>query len=111
MLQGIKSLSITVAHVRFYVNSRFDNVYRLHHILCLIARVGEHAWIGRLGTVGCPEVGYGLSHAITSTRRVVAGNWMADYASLICLGFDPARAFPFLGQTRFFAGCCSGERL
>ena len=34
----------------------------------LIARVGEHAWIGQLGTVGCLLVGYGLSHAITSTE-------------------------------------------
>jgi len=97
MLQGIKSLSKIVTPIWSYVNSRFDNLYRLQTLICLIARVREHAWIGRLGTVGCPVVGYGLSHAITSTRRVVAGNWMADYASLICLGFDLARAFPFLG--------------
>jgi len=69
--------------------------------ICLIARAGEHAWIGRQSTVGCPDVGYGRSHAITSTEAVVAGNWMADYAMLVCLGFDPSRAFPFLTKQGF----------
>jgi hypothetical protein len=76
MLQGIKSLSKNVILIEAYVNSRFDNLYRLQTLICLIARVGEHAWIGRLGTVGCPVVGYGRSRAITSTE---AGcGWQLD---------------------------------
>jgi hypothetical protein len=69
--------------------------YLDHKPLHLIARVGEHAWIDRLGTAGCPVVGYSRSHAITSTEAVVAEDWMAGYTSLICLGFDLTRAFPF----------------
>ena len=88
-------MSKFVSVIGAYINSRFDNLYRLQALICLIARVREHAWIGRLGTVGCPAVGYGRSYAITSTRRVVAGNWMVDYALLICLGFDLTRAFLF----------------
>ena len=42
----------------------------------LIARVGEHAWIGQLGTVGCPAVGYSLSRAIAST--VADCGWQLD---------------------------------
>jgi hypothetical protein len=37
----------------------------------------------------------GLSHAITSTRLVLAGNWITDDALLIYLGFDPTQALPF----------------
>jgi len=31
----------------------------------------------------------------------VAGDWMVDYASLICLGFDPSWAFPFYAKQTF----------
>ena len=46
-----KRLSKIHTQILSYVESRFNNLYRLHILYCQTARVGEHAWTGRLGTV------------------------------------------------------------
>ena len=71
-----KNLSKIVVLIQSYANSHFDNLYRLQTHLCMITRVGEQAWIGQLGTIGCPAVGHNLSRAIVSTEADC--DWQLD---------------------------------